>query len=103
MEPELAITILMLREVLDELIGRKLENPNLDMHGRKGLLDPSYFGVSARRSFLHGDRCEGHFFFGRKVCAKKDGLSPKASEQLGSNRALPREYPASGLQISSRR
>ncbi|KAL3685906.1 hypothetical protein R1sor_003928 [Riccia sorocarpa] len=75
-EPEVASTILMLREELDELIQKKLEDPKLDIHQEGPYL------IQAVLALLHGDQCEGRFVFGRKASVKKDRSSPEPLEDV---------------------
>ncbi|KAL3685927.1 hypothetical protein R1sor_003949 [Riccia sorocarpa] len=60
-QPEVATTIMLLREELDELIQKKLEDPNLN------ILEEGPYLIEAVLALLHGHHCEGHFVFGRKA------------------------------------
>jgi len=61
MQPEVASMYLRLRNELDELLTKKLENPEVDIFDDGRLLMKAVFDV------LEADRCEGSFTFGRKV------------------------------------
>eukprot|EP01018_Ginkgo_biloba_P010933 Gb_08623 [translate_table: standard] len=81
MQPDLAETYLKLKEELDVLIQKKLENPSIDIHkaGQHLLL--------AVQELVSADQCNGRFIFGREVKKpkvsrpdpfSKDGQNPKS-------------------------
>ncbi|EXB30259.1 putative ATP-dependent RNA helicase DHX36 [Morus notabilis] len=74
MEPNLADTYVFLKEELDELIQKKLLNPQMDIRSHSNLL-------SAVRLLISGDRCLGQFVTGREV--------PAASSQKAKEEMLP--------------
>ncbi|KAL2653940.1 hypothetical protein R1flu_022068 [Riccia fluitans] len=76
MDPDLATMILMVRDEMDELIQRKLEDPKLDFH------EEGKYLVEAVLELLHGDQCEGQFVFGRKASGKKDKTSQETQEDV---------------------
>jgi len=65
MEPSVAHMYLRLRNELDDLISRKLANPELNIFEEGKFLMRAVFEV------LDADQCEGSFTFGRKVKAPK--------------------------------
>ncbi|XP_043700742.1 DExH-box ATP-dependent RNA helicase DExH3-like isoform X2 [Telopea speciosissima] len=71
MKPALADTYLNLKRELDELVQNKLLNPKMDIRTHEELL-------SAVRSLISEDRCEGRFVFGRQppTPSKTASLSP---------------------------
>ncbi|XP_057453361.1 DExH-box ATP-dependent RNA helicase DExH3 [Lotus japonicus] len=82
MDPNLADCYLKLKEELDKLIQKKLEDPNTDIHKEGKYL------MLAVQELVSGDQCEGRFVFGRasrKPRASndenkftKDGTNPKS-------------------------
>ncbi|CAI8607078.1 unnamed protein product [Vicia faba] len=67
LDPNLADCYLKLKEELDKLIQKKLEDPNIDIHKEGKYL------MLAVQELVSGDQCEGRFVFGR------DSRKPKAS------------------------
>ncbi|XP_024401897.1 DExH-box ATP-dependent RNA helicase DExH3 [Physcomitrium patens] len=65
MEPSVALMYLRLRKELDDLISRKLANPEMSIYEEGKVLMRAVFEV------LDADQCEGSFTFGRKVKASK--------------------------------
>ncbi|KAH9322752.1 hypothetical protein KI387_017391, partial [Taxus chinensis] len=61
MEPDLAEIYLKLKDELDYLIQKKLQNPSMDIHKAGDHL------LLAVQELLLADRCEGRFVFGREV------------------------------------
>ncbi|KAI5403762.1 hypothetical protein KIW84_051065 [Lathyrus oleraceus] len=67
LDPNLADFYLKLKEELDKLIQKKLEDPNIDIHKEGKYL------MLAVQELVSGDQCEGRFVFGH------DSRKPKAS------------------------
>jgi ATP-dependent RNA helicase DHX36 len=61
MEPELAEIYLKIKEDLDELIQKKLQNPNMDIY------KDGHHLLQAFHELLLADQCNGRFVFGRQV------------------------------------
>jgi ATP-dependent RNA helicase DHX36 len=61
MDPSVALMYLRLRKELDDLISRKLANPELNIFEEGKVLMRAVFEV------LDADQCEGSFTFGRKL------------------------------------
>ncbi|KAM1467045.1 hypothetical protein ACFX2I_032190 [Malus domestica] len=68
MDPSLVDCYLKLKEELNELIQKKLEDPSLDIHKEGKYL------MLAVQELVSGDQCEGRFVFGR------DSRKPKESD-----------------------
>lgn len=77
MEPSVALMYLRLRKELDDLISRKLANPELNIYEEGKVLMRAVFEV------LDADRCEGSFTFGRKVKAPKPLSKSDTSDVKG--------------------
>ncbi|XP_050232144.1 DExH-box ATP-dependent RNA helicase DExH3 [Mercurialis annua] len=83
MKPELADTYLGLKRELEELIQKKLLDPNVDIQCHNELL-------TAIRLLVSEDKCEGRFVFGRQLPASskkmnKDGSSGKLLSDKSKN------------------
>ncbi|CAM6093452.1 unnamed protein product [Calypogeia fissa] len=80
MPRDVATTILMLRDELDDLVLRRLRDPNMDLNEDASLL------LEATVELLRGDDCTGTFVYGRKASvpqAKQTGQQqqqPKGTE-----------------------
>nr|GMD45472.1 DExH-box ATP-dependent RNA helicase DExH3 [Ipomoea batatas] len=82
MDPSLAECYMNLKEQLDELVQKKLEDPGKDMHKEGKYL------MLAVQELVAGDQCEGRFVFGRESKKPKessnndwftkDGTNPKS-------------------------
>lgn len=105
MQPDLAETYLKLKEELEKLIQKKLQNPGLDIHrdGQHLLL--------AVQELVSGDRCDGRFVFGREIKKPKpdgedpytkDGKNPKSLLQTLLMRAgyAPPKYKTKNLKTN---
>ncbi|CAK9165609.1 unnamed protein product [Ilex paraguariensis] len=68
MDPSLAECFVKLKEELDKLLQKKLQDPTLDIH-KEG----KYLMLSVQE-LVSGDQCEGRFVFGRES-KKRDGCS----------------------------
>lgn len=106
MDPSLAECYLKLREELDKLLQKKLENANVDIHKEGKYL------MLAVQELVSGDQCEGRFVFGRQskkpqdICEKdrftKDGTNPKSLLQTLLMRAghSPPKYKVKHLKTN---
>ncbi|KAG0562821.1 hypothetical protein KC19_9G173900 [Ceratodon purpureus] len=77
MEPSVALMYLRLRKELDDLISRKLANPELNIYEEGKVLMRAIFEV------LDADQCEGSFTFGRKVKSSKPLSKSDTSDVKG--------------------
>lgn len=77
MEPGVALMYLRLRKELDDLIIRKLANPELNVYEEGKVLMRAVFEV------LDADRCDGSFTFGRKVKTPKPLSKSDTSDVKG--------------------
>ncbi|KAG6543957.1 hypothetical protein Mapa_014581 [Marchantia paleacea] len=75
MDRDLATMILMLRVELDELVQRKLEDPEMDIHTE------GYNLIEAILELLHGDECQGKFVYGRKIASHSQKDKPVQEEE----------------------
>lgn len=72
MQPDVASMFLRMRKDLDDLVSKKLANPEVDIYDEGRLLMKAVYEV------LEADRCQGSFTFGRK--AKKPLALPKLAD-----------------------
>lgn len=77
MEPSVALMYLRLRKELDDLISRKLANPELNVYEEGKVLMRAVFEV------LDADQCEGSFTFGRKAKTPKPASKSDKSDVKG--------------------
>ncbi|GLT50029.1 hypothetical protein SLA2020_235410 [Shorea laevis] len=79
MDTSLAECYLKLREELDNLIQRKLEDPNSDIHKEGKYL------MLAVQELVSGDQCEGRFVFGRESKKPKNSSDESRFTRDGTN------------------
>ncbi|KAH7547692.1 hypothetical protein JRO89_XS14G0003200 [Xanthoceras sorbifolium] len=79
MDPSLAECYLKLKEELDKLLHKKLENPSLDLHKEGKYL------MLAVQELVSGDQCEGRFVFGRDSKRRKEPSSESRFTKDGTN------------------
>ncbi|GKU91472.1 hypothetical protein SLEP1_g5339 [Rubroshorea leprosula] len=79
MDASLAECYLKLREELDNLIQRKLEDPNSDIHKEGKYL------MLAVQELVSGDQCEGRFVFGRESKKPKNSSDENRFTRDGTN------------------
>ncbi|KAK4424756.1 DExH-box ATP-dependent RNA helicase DExH3, partial [Sesamum alatum] len=106
MDPSLAECYVKLKEELDKLIQKKLQDPVMDIHKAGKYL------MHAVQELVSGDQCEGRFVFGRESkkpresCDKdrftKDGTNPKSLLQTLLMRAghSPPKYKTKHLKTN---
>ncbi|TKV91348.1 hypothetical protein SEVIR_9G090500v4 [Setaria viridis] len=110
MDPSLSECYLQLREELDKLIQKKLEDPNFDIHKEGKYI------LYAAQELTAGDLCEGRFVFGRETSRAKlqspeeegksslikDGMNPKSLLQTLLMRAghTPPKYKTKHLKTN---
>ncbi|KAG6630812.1 hypothetical protein I3843_13G038200 [Carya illinoinensis] len=105
MDPSLAECYTKLKEELDKLVKKKLEEPSLDMHKEGKYL------MLAVQELVSGDQCEGRFVFGRESKKPresndsrftKDGTNPKSLLQTLLMRAghSPPKYKTKHLKTN---
>ncbi|KAJ1411586.1 Double-stranded RNA-binding domain [Sesbania bispinosa] len=106
LDPNLADCYLKLKEELDKLIQKKLEDPSIDIH-REGK-----YLMLAVEELVSGDQCEGRFVFGRESRKPKvpndenkftrDGTNPKSLLQTLLMRAghSPPKYKTKHLKTN---
>ncbi|KAF3434352.1 hypothetical protein FNV43_RR25455 [Rhamnella rubrinervis] len=106
MDPSLAECYLKLKEELNKLIQKKLQDPSLDIHKEGKYL------VLAVQELVSGDQCEGRFVFGRESKKPKehgddsrftrDGTNPKSLLQTLMMRAghSPPKYKTKHLKTN---
>ncbi|XP_073002247.1 DExH-box ATP-dependent RNA helicase DExH3 [Typha latifolia] len=109
MDPSLSECYLHLKEELDKLVQKKLEDPGLDIHKEGKFL------MLALQELVAGDLCEGRFVFGRetnrarltsndsnKSNIVKDGTNPKSLLQTLLMRAShsPPKYKTKHLKTN---
>ncbi|KAL5176719.1 DExH-box ATP-dependent RNA helicase DExH3 [Glycine soja] len=106
MDPNLADSFLKLKEELNKLIQKKLEDPSLDIHKEGKYL------MLAVQELVSGDQCEGRFVFGRESRKPKasndenkftkDGTNPKSLLQTLLMRAghSPPKYKTKHLKTN---
>ncbi|GLT88688.1 hypothetical protein SLE2022_067030 [Rubroshorea leprosula] len=79
MDASLAECYLKFREELDNLIQRKLEDPNSDIHKEGKYL------MLAVQELVSGDQCEGRFVFGRESKKPKNSSDENRFTRDGTN------------------
>ncbi|XP_066368016.1 DExH-box ATP-dependent RNA helicase DExH3-like isoform X2 [Miscanthus floridulus] len=110
MDPSLSECYLQLKEELDKLIQKKLEDPNFDIHKEGKYI------LFAVQELVAGDLCEGRFVFGRETSRArlrnpeddgksniiKDGMNPKSLLQTLLMRAghTPPKYKTKHLKTN---
>ncbi|KAJ8754295.1 hypothetical protein K2173_002746 [Erythroxylum novogranatense] len=105
MDPSLAECYLKLKEELDKLLEKKLQDPTLDIHNEGKYL------ILAVQELVSGDQCEGRFVFGRESRKPKepsdsrftkDGTNPKSLLQTLLMRAghSPPKYKTKHLKTN---
>lgn len=109
MDPSLAECYLQLKEELDKLIQKKLEDPSFDIHKEGKYI------LFAAQELAAGDLCEGRFVFGRETRRAKlrseddgksniikDGMNPKSLLQTLLMRAghTPPRYKTKHLKTN---
>ncbi|KAB1225479.1 ATP-dependent RNA helicase DHX36 [Morella rubra] len=106
LDPSLAECYSKLKEELDKLVQKKLEDPSIDMHK-----DGKYL-MLAVQELVSGDQCEGRFVFGRESKKPnqsnddsrftKDGTNPKSLLQTLLMRAghSPPKYKTKHLKTN---
>ncbi|KAK4835237.1 hypothetical protein QYF36_007185 [Acer negundo] len=106
MDPSMAECYLKLKDELDKLLHKKLENPSLDLHKEGKYL------MLAVQELVSGDQCEGRFVFGRDSKRRrelssesrftKDGTNPKSLLQTLLMRAAhsPPRYKTKHLKTN---
>ncbi|XP_010424776.1 PREDICTED: DExH-box ATP-dependent RNA helicase DExH3-like [Camelina sativa] len=107
MDPNLADSYVKLKEELDKLLQRKLEDPSMDIHKEGKYL------MLAVQELVAGDQCEGRFVFGRDTKRpsqpqigenkhSKDGTNPKSLLQTLLMRAghSPPKYKTKHLKTN---
>ncbi|XP_078154848.1 DEA(D/H)-box RNA helicase family protein isoform X1 [Carex rostrata] len=112
MDPSLAECYVQLKEELDKLIQKKLEEPSLDIHKEGKYI------MLAVQELVAGDLCEGRFVFGRNTTRPrltkidnnsnknnnliKDGMNPKSLLQTLLMRAghTPPKYKTKHLKTN---
>ncbi|CAH8270070.1 unnamed protein product [Arabidopsis lyrata] len=107
MDPNLADSYVKLKEELDKLLQKKLEDPSMDIHKEGKYL------MLAVQELVAGDQCEGRFVFGRDTKRpsqqqigenkhSKDGTNPKSLLQTLLMRAghSPPKYKTKHLKTN---
>ncbi|XP_028756382.1 DExH-box ATP-dependent RNA helicase DExH3-like [Neltuma alba] len=106
MDPSLADCYMKLKEELDKLVQKKLEDPKTDIHKEGKYL------MLAVQELVAGDQCEGRFVFGRETRKPKvandeskftkDGTNPKSLLQTLLMRAghSPPKYKTKHLKTN---
>ncbi|KAL0406692.1 UNVERIFIED_CONTAM: DExH-box ATP-dependent RNA helicase DExH3 [Sesamum latifolium] len=106
MDPSLAECYVRVKEEIDKLIQKKLQDPSIDIHKEGKYL------MHAVQELVSGDQCEGRFVFGRESkrpresCDKdrfsKDGTNPKSLLQTLLMRAghSPPKYKTKHLKTN---
>ncbi|KAG2262588.1 hypothetical protein Bca52824_069667 [Brassica carinata] len=108
MDPNLADSYVKLKEELDKLLQKKLEDPSVDIHKEGKYL------MLAVQELVAGDQCEGRFVFGRDTKRasqpqlvgenklSKDGTNPKSLLQTLLMRAghSPPKYKTKHLKTN---
>ncbi|KAK3017016.1 hypothetical protein RJ639_006877 [Escallonia herrerae] len=106
MDPTLAESYVKLKQELDNLLQKKLQNPSLDIHKEGKYL------MLAVQELVSGDQCEGRFVFGRQSKKLKessdgdrftrDGANPKSLLQTLLTRAghTPPKYKTKHLKTN---
>ncbi|KAG4947099.1 hypothetical protein AAZX31_15G204200 [Glycine max] len=106
MDPNLADSYVKLKEELNKLIQKKLEDPSIDIHKEGKYL------MLAVQELVSGDQCEGRFVFGRESRKPKasndenkftkDGTNPKSLLQTLLMRAghSPPKYKTKHLKTN---
>lgn len=79
MDPNLAECYCKLKEELDKLLQRKLEDPAID------ILKEAKYLMFAIQEIVLGDQCEGRFVFGRESRKPKDSTDPNRFSKDGTN------------------
>ncbi|XP_031102719.1 DExH-box ATP-dependent RNA helicase DExH3-like [Ipomoea triloba] len=79
MDPSLAECYMNLKEQLDELVQKKLEDPGKDMHKEGKYL------MLAVQELVAGDQCEGRFVFGRESKKPKESSNNDRFTKDGTN------------------
>ncbi|GAB4836200.1 hypothetical protein Ancab_001114 [Ancistrocladus abbreviatus] len=79
MDPNLAECYWKLKEELDKLIQKKLQDPRLDIHKAGKYL------MLAVQDLVSGDQCEGRFVFGRESKKPKEPLDENRFSRDGTN------------------
>ncbi|CAI0442326.1 unnamed protein product [Linum tenue] len=79
MDPSLADCYLNLKEELDKVIQKKLEDPNIDLYKEGKYL------MLAVQEIVSGDQCEGRFVFGRESKRPKESSDDSRFTKDGSN------------------
>uniref|UniRef100_A0A7C9ADX3 RNA helicase n=1 Tax=Opuntia streptacantha TaxID=393608 RepID=A0A7C9ADX3_OPUST len=79
MDPNLAECYCKLKEELDKLLQRKLEDPTID------ILKEAKYLMFAIQEIVLGDQCEGRFVFGRESRKPKDSADPNRFSKDGTN------------------
>ena len=109
MDPSLCECYLQLKEELDKLVQKKLEDPSFDIHKEGKYI------LYAAQELAAGDLCEGRFVFGRETSRArlsssddtkgniiKDGMNPKSLLQTLLMRAghTPPKYKTEHLKTN---
>uniref|UniRef100_A0A0D9VZ09 RNA helicase n=1 Tax=Leersia perrieri TaxID=77586 RepID=A0A0D9VZ09_9ORYZ len=109
MDPSLSECYLQLKEELDKLVQKKLEDPSFDIHKEGKYI------LFAAQELAAGDLCEGRFVFGRETSRArltssddtksnivKDGMNPKSLLQTLLMRAghTPPKYKTKHLKTN---
>ncbi|XP_015690713.1 DExH-box ATP-dependent RNA helicase DExH3 [Oryza brachyantha] len=109
MDPRLSECYLQLKEELDKLVQKKLEDPSFDIHKEGKYI------LYAAQELAAGDLCEGRFVFGRETSRarlssngdtksniEKDGMNPKSLLQTLLMRAghTPPKYKTKHLKTN---
>ncbi|CAH9086962.1 unnamed protein product [Cuscuta europaea] len=79
MDPSLAACYMNLKEQLDELLQKKLEDPDKDMHKEGRYL------MLAVQELVSSDQCEGRFVFGRESKKPKESSNDDRFTRDGTN------------------
>ncbi|KAJ8447205.1 hypothetical protein Cgig2_030436 [Carnegiea gigantea] len=79
MDTNLAECYCKLKEELDKLLQRKLEDPAID------ILKEAKYLMFAIQEIVLGDQCEGRFVFGRESRKPKDSTDPNRFSKDGTN------------------
>ncbi|XP_071703455.1 DExH-box ATP-dependent RNA helicase DExH3 isoform X2 [Rutidosis leptorrhynchoides] len=106
MDPSLAESFVKLKQELDQLLQKKLKDPNIDIHKEGKYL------MLAVQEIVSGDQCDGRFVFGRESKRLKestdndnftrDGANPKSLLQTLLMRAghTPPKYKTKHLKTN---
>ncbi|KAK9074968.1 hypothetical protein SSX86_003287 [Deinandra increscens subsp. villosa] len=81
MDPTLAESYTNLKQELDQLLQKKLKDPNIDIHKEGKYL------MLAVQELVSGDQCEGRFVFGRE---NKKSIEPNDKDKFTRDGANPK-------------